>query len=173
MPRGRRRCRGARPAQRGPVRLAHRGSGRQPRIPGVAASRSVRRRARTRRGAGQAERPRPPAPGTLPRVNRPVLGAHSRAFLKSLAHHLAPVVQVGVEGISPEVVRAASIALEDHELIKVKLGQNFEGERNEAAEELAEQTGSAAVQVIGRVVVLYRRRSRDDPKKPRIELPRR
>ena len=106
-------------------------------------------------------------------MNRPVLGAHSRAFLKSLAHRLAPVVQVGAEGISPEVVRATSIALEDHELIKVKLGQNFPGERVEAAEELAEQTGSAAVQVIGRVVVLYRRRSRDDPKRPRIELPRR
>ncbi|MCY0988939.1 ribosome assembly RNA-binding protein YhbY [Nannocystis sp. ILAH1] len=106
-------------------------------------------------------------------MNRPVLGARSRAFLKSLAHPLAPVVQVGAEGISPEVVRATSIALEDHELIKVKLGQNFPGERVEAAEELAAQTGAAAVQVIGRVVVLYRRRSREDPKRPRIELPRR
>ncbi|MFY0536695.1 YhbY family RNA-binding protein [Nannocystis pusilla] len=67
-------------------------------------------------------------------------------------------------------MRATSIALEDHELIKVKLGQNFPGERVEAAEELAAQTGAAAVQVIGRVVVLYRRRSREDPKRPRIEL---
>ncbi|HEY8376394.1 MAG TPA: ribosome assembly RNA-binding protein YhbY [Nannocystis sp.] len=106
-------------------------------------------------------------------MNRPVLGARARAFLKSLAHHLAPVVQVGVEGISPEVVRATSIALEDHELIKVKLGQNFPGDRVAAAEALAEATGSAAVQVIGRVIVLYRRRTRDDPRRPRIELPRR
>ena len=106
-------------------------------------------------------------------MNRPVLGAHSRAFLKSLAHRLAPVVQVGTEGISPEVVRATSIALEDHELIKVKLGQGFAGERIAAAEELAVQTGSATVQVIGRVLVLYRRRSRDDPRRPRLELPRR
>ena len=106
-------------------------------------------------------------------MNRPVLGAHSRAFLKSLAHRLAPVVQVGTEGISPEVVHATSVALEDHELIKVKLGQNFTGERIEAAEQLAAQTSAVTVQVIGRVLVLYRRRERDDPKRPRIELPRR
>lgn len=131
------------------------------------------RRAHTREVARAAAPPGPAAGGYTRAVNRPVLGAHSRAYLKSLAHRLAPVVQVGVEGISPEVVRATTIALEDHELIKVKLGQNFPGERVEAAEELAEQTGSAAVQVIGRVIVLYRRRSREDPKRPRIELPRR
>jgi RNA-binding protein len=133
----------------------------------------VSRRARPRTIGPGAPPPRAAAPGTLAGVNRPVLGAHSRAFLKSLAHHLAPVVQIGAEGISPEVVRATSIALEDHELIKVKLGQNFPGERVSAAEELAAQTGSVAVQVIGRVIVLYRRRSREDPRRPRIELPRR
>lgn len=120
--------------------------------------------------------PRGPAHGptsTLRRVNQPALGARARAYLKSLAHGLAPVVQIGAEGISPPVVRATTIALEDHELIKVKLGQNFPGEREEASAELAERAGAALVQVIGRVVVLYRRRSQDDPKRPRIELPRR
>lgn len=106
-------------------------------------------------------------------MKKPALGARDRAFLKSLAHSLAPVVQLGVEGISPAVVSATSVALEDHELIKVKLGQNFPDERETAAAQLAERTGAAAVQVIGRVIVLYRRRSRDDPKRPRIELPRR
>lgn len=106
-------------------------------------------------------------------MNQPVLGARARAHLKALAHGLAPVVQVGAEGISPAVLRAVAIALEDHELIKVKLGQNFPGERITAAEELAAGSGSSAVQVIGRVIVLYRRRSADDPRRPRIELPRR
>ncbi len=105
-------------------------------------------------------------------MNKPALGARARAHLKSLAHALVPVVQVGAEGISDAVIRATSIALEDHELIKVKLGQNFPGEREEAGVELAARAGAALVQVIGRVVVLYRRRSQDDPKKPRIELPR-
>ena len=62
------------------------------------------------------------------------------------------------------------MALEHHELVKVKLGPGFTGERDEAGQALAEQTDAALVQVIGRVVVLYRRRSKDDPKRPRIEL---
>lgn len=98
------------------------------------------------------------------------LSARTRAQLKSLAHGLAPVVQVGADGLTEAVERAASIALERHELVKVKLGQGFTGEREEAGRALAEKTGAALVQVIGRVVVLYRRRCKDDPKRPRIEL---
>lgn len=98
------------------------------------------------------------------------LTARTRAQLKSLAHGLAPVVQVGSDGLTVAVQKATTIALEDHELVKVKLGQGFTGERGEAGEALARQTNSALVQVIGRVVVLYRRRCKDDPKKPRIEL---
>ncbi len=99
------------------------------------------------------------------------LSARVRAHLKSLAHGLAPLVQVGVEGVTPAVGRAATIALEQHELIKIRLGQGFEGERDEAAQQLTELTGSQLVQVIGRIVVLYRRRSKDDPRRPRITLP--
>jgi RNA-binding protein len=99
------------------------------------------------------------------------LSARVRAHLKSLAHPLAPLVQVGVEGVTPAVGRAATIALEQHELIKIRLGQGFEGEREDAAQELVALTGAQLVQVIGRIVVLYRRRSKDDPKRPRIVLP--
>lgn len=101
----------------------------------------------------------------------PPLSARARAHLKSLAHGLAPLVQVGADGLTPALGRATTIALEDHELIKIKLGQSFEGERVAAAQELAGLTGAQVVQVIGRVVVLYRRRSKDDPKRPRIVLP--
>jgi len=100
-----------------------------------------------------------------------LLSARVRAHLKSLAHGLAPLVQVGVEGVTPAVGRAASIALEQHELIKIRLGQGYEGERDDAGKELAELTGASLVQVIGRIVVLYRRRSKDDPNRPRIVLP--
>jgi RNA-binding protein len=101
----------------------------------------------------------------------PPLSARVRAHLKSLAHPLAPLVQVGIEGVTPAVGRAATIALEQHELIKIRLGQGFEGEREEAAAELVKLTNSQLVQVIGRIVVLYRRRSKDDPKRSRIVLP--
>ncbi len=101
----------------------------------------------------------------------PPLSARARAHLKSLAHGLAPLVQVGSEGITPAVGRAASIALEQHELIKIRLGQAYEGERDEAGAQLVEITASQLVQVIGRIVVLYRRRSKDDPKRSRIVIP--
>jgi len=101
----------------------------------------------------------------------PPLSARARAHLKSLAHGLAPLVQVGIDGMTPAVGKAASIALEQHELIKIRLGQGYEGEREAAAQELVELTASQLVQVIGRIVVLYRRRSKDDPKRPRIVIP--
>jgi RNA-binding protein len=47
-------------------------------------------------------------------------------------------------------------ALKTHELIKIKLGQNCPLERNEAARELALLTEATLVQVIGRMVLLYR-----------------
>lgn len=99
------------------------------------------------------------------------LSTRARAHLRGLAHHLEPTVLVGQDGITDAVCRAASIALEDHELIKVKLTSGFVGDRKEAAGQLAERTGAVLAQLIGRVVVLYRRRAREVPKKKRIKLP--
>ena len=47
-------------------------------------------------------------------------------------------------------------ALQAHELIKIKLGQNCPIERNKAGEELTKSTGAALVQIIGRMILLYR-----------------
>ena len=63
------------------------------------------------------------------------------------------------------------VALEEHELIKVKLNTGYAGKREEAAALLAEGTRSRVAQIIGRVVVLYRARTPEDPAKPRIRLP--
>ena len=66
------------------------------------------------------------------------------------------------------------VALDDHELIKVKLGQSFEGDRQEAAEQLAAEGHATLVQVIGRIIVLYRARNKIKQaarKRPQIQLP--
>jgi RNA-binding protein len=84
------------------------------------------------------------------------------------------VVQVGTDGLSDAVIEATDVALGEHELIKIKLGQGFSGERRQAARELAEATRADLTQVIGRVIVLYRPRPADDERnqsKPRISLP--
>lgn len=80
-------------------------------------------------------------------------------------------MQVGAEGLSESLREAVVVALEQHELIKVRLGQAFEGKRREAGRELADAVAADLVQVIGRVIVLYRPRKKPDPKKPTIVLP--
>lgn len=87
-----------------------------------------------------------------------------RRFLRALGHHLSPVVQIGHDGVSEALVKAAREQLEAHELIKVKIG---EGDRHEAADLLAEKTGAEVAQVLGRTALLYRRRK----DKPEIVLP--
>ena len=104
----------------------------------------------------------------------PSISTRARAHLRSLAHGLRPVVQIGADGLTEPVIQATVEALAEHELIKVKLGQAFEGERKEAARELATATEADLTQVIGRVIVLYRPRPKDDPRnkaKPPIALP--
>jgi RNA-binding protein len=80
--------------------------------------------------------------------------------LRALGHHLSPVVLVGQQGISDGVLSAAGQALLDHELIKIKLGEGVES-RHEAALQLAGGTGSEVAQVLGRTVLLFKRREED------------
>ena len=62
------------------------------------------------------------------------------------------------------VVSALDVALTTHELVKIRIGQNCELDKHEAAATLAEQTGSELVQVLGNTILLYRRH----PERPKI-----
>lgn len=99
------------------------------------------------------------------------ISTRARAHLRSLAHHLEPLLQIGHDGITDGLVDAVSTLLERHELIKVRVGQGYEGDRRDAARQLAAQLGADLTQTIGRVVVLYRPRKKKDPKRPPIVLP--
>ncbi|MEO6950820.1 MAG: ribosome assembly RNA-binding protein YhbY [Polyangia bacterium] len=95
------------------------------------------------------------------------LSGKARRHLRALGHHLRPVVLVGKEGMSANVVEATRVALADHELIKVKLGENAEGSREDLAKTLATQSGASQIGLIGRVLLLYKQH----PDAPKIELP--
>ena len=91
-----------------------------------------------------------------------------RAHLKSLAHHLKPVAFVGKEGITDSTLRSIQEALNTRELIKVKVLEAAPLHVRDAGAELEQRIeGSALVQTIGRIAVLYR----PHPEKPQIELP--
>lgn len=96
-----------------------------------------------------------------------MLNGKQRRFLRGLGHHLEPVVLVGKEGVSEGLVGALDTALTTHELIKVKLGESAGSDRRAMAAALAEASGAELVQVLGRTLLLYRRRAED----PEIELP--
>ena len=87
--------------------------------------------------------------------------------LRSLAHHLKPVVLVGGQGVSEAVVKKTDVELENHERIKVRIDGD-RGDVTAAAERLVDATRAQLAQRIGRTLVLYRRRSED----PTIVLPR-
>ncbi|HMB68261.1 MAG TPA: ribosome assembly RNA-binding protein YhbY [bacterium] len=95
------------------------------------------------------------------------LGGKQRRFLRGMAHGLDPVVMLGREGATDAVLEAIARELKARELIKVRLPELEGAERKAAAADLAESAGAELVQVLGRVVVLYREKDEE----PRIQLP--
>jgi RNA-binding protein len=90
-----------------------------------------------------------------------------RRRLRSAVHALDPIVHVGKESVTPALLRQLEQALSDHELVKVKIGSECPDTRFEVAERLAAEPGVNVVQIIGRVVAVYKRH----PHKPRYEGP--
>ena len=65
--------------------------------------------------------------------NKKLTGKQVR-YLKGLGHHLKPLVMLGRDGLSENVITAANAVLASHELIKVKVGNGCFLDRREAAE---------------------------------------
>ena len=98
-----------------------------------------------------------------------MLTSKQRAYLRSLAVNEDTILMVGKSGMSPEGIKQADDALEKRELIKGRvLVETSPLSPREAAEDIARQTGSDVVQVIGSKFVLYRKKKKD----PKIVLPR-
>jgi len=94
------------------------------------------------------------------------LSAKQIRHLRSLAHHLKPVVWVGQHGLRDSVLEEIAGALDVHELIKVKIAAE-KAERNELIEQITATTGAELIQHIGQMAVMFRR----NEKKPRVVLP--
>jgi RNA-binding protein len=96
-----------------------------------------------------------------------VLTGKQRRYLRGLGHDLKPIVQVGKDGIDTGLVAAVEQALDDHELVKIKVGEAAHLDRHDAAEAIALKTHSEVAQVLGNTVLLYRAH----PEDPAIVLP--
>ncbi|MFN2425545.1 MAG: ribosome assembly RNA-binding protein YhbY [Candidatus Binatia bacterium] len=93
-----------------------------------------------------------------------------RKYLRGLAHSLVPVVHVGKAGVNEAVISATSRALDDHELIKVKIAAERD-ERARMAGEIERGCDAELAGAIGTIAILYRAHA--DPDKRRIVLPAR
>ena len=88
-----------------------------------------------------------------------------RAYLRSLASQIDTIFQIGKGGISEEMCKQISNALEARELIKLRVLDNAEYLPREAAEEIAEAIDAEVVTVIGTKFVLFRVSSKEKNRK--------
>lgn len=96
------------------------------------------------------------------------MNSRQRAYLKSLAMTMEPILQIGKSSLTPEVTQAVSEALEARELIKINVLKNCLDDPEIIAQALGERTRSQVVQVIGKKIVLYR----ESKTKKKLELPK-
>ena len=95
-----------------------------------------------------------------------MLTSKQRAMLRGMANTEPTIMQIGKGGISDNLVKTVSDALEARELIKLSSLENCETTPRETADILSERTGADVVGVIGRKIILYR----ESEKHKKIEL---
>lgn len=96
-----------------------------------------------------------------------MLTGKQKRFLRSEAHHLKPIFQVGKIGVNDNMIEQLDDVLEKRELIKISVLQNCLEDTDVVADKIAQRTNSHIVQIIGHSIVLYKE-SRDNKK---IQLP--
>lgn len=85
-----------------------------------------------------------------------------RSKLKSLASTLSPITQIGKGGITDNLLKTLSDALEAKELIKVTVLETAEASPRDIADNVAELLDAVPVAVIGRKAIFYRYSSRQN-----------
>lgn len=90
------------------------------------------------------------------------LSRNARLTLRAQAHHLDPVVLLGANGLTEAVMKEIDRALKAHELIKVRVPSDDREEREEIFGRIAGELGCARVQMIGKLLILWRPADEDD-----------
>ena len=103
------------------------------------------------------------------RKEKTMITTKQRAFLRGLGNALDPVMQIGKDGITDNVLNGVNLLLEARELVKFKMLKNCDEDAKTLANEIARRVGADVVQVIGNIFILYKRSTRKDFK--HIQLP--
>jgi RNA-binding protein len=106
-----------------------------------------------------------PVPGRFPFMP---LSASQKRYLRGFAHDLKPVILVGQKGVTAALLAEFALALEHHELVKVKLADDDRESRAESIEQIRAHSRAEVVQTIGKVASFYRR----NPERAQFALPK-
>ncbi|GAW86222.1 RNA-binding protein [Bathymodiolus platifrons methanotrophic gill symbiont] len=84
--------------------------------------------------------------------------------LKTLAHELNPVIMIGQAGLTEAVLKEIELALDTHELIKIKIRAERE-QRKQIQQQICTETKAEPIQSIGQIIVIYRKKPEQTKKK--------
>ena len=96
------------------------------------------------------------------------LTGSQRKYLRGVAHGYKPLVQIGKEGLSKNVLSSIDTAIEAHELIKVKIAAERE-QRERFVPVIEDRLNCECVGTVGRMAIFYR--EQPDLEKRMIEVP--
>ncbi|MCK5697714.1 MAG: ribosome assembly RNA-binding protein YhbY [Gammaproteobacteria bacterium] len=89
-------------------------------------------------------------------------------FLRAQAHSMKPVVLIGGAGLTDNVINEINHALDDHELIKIRVNADDREAKSDIINSIAHQTEASHVQSIGHIGIFYR----PNKKFPKFQLPK-
>ncbi len=96
------------------------------------------------------------------------LSKHQVKYLVSLTHNLKPVIMVGQNGVTKNLLTELEIAVNHHELVKIKIAGDDKDSREAIISQLLKSASAEKVKAIGKTLTLFRRNT----KNPKIELPK-
>ncbi len=85
-----------------------------------------------------------------------MLTGKQKRHLRALGQKLKPLIQIGKKEIEQALIAEANVALDHHELIKVKLLESCMLDKHEASDTLAEACQADIAQILGKTFLLYR-----------------
>ena len=94
------------------------------------------------------------------------LTSKRRAYLRKRAHDMDPLVRIGKDGITDNLIQSILDAIDSRELIKVKILQNCEDEKQEIMDKLCSCREFQVVGIIGKTILIFK----ENKEKPVITL---
>lgn len=97
------------------------------------------------------------------KIKQPTLTPQDIRELRSKTHHLKPIVIIGNNGLTESVIQEIDRALNDHELIKIRVSvKDSKEELIKITQEICTKTDSTLIQFIGHIIAVYRKNPQND-----------